>query len=384
MNRGKKSIGLVVGLLLAVGFVFVGRIKAEEMSLLTENGLSNPEYSEYKNKPIPKTGGFYYATPEMTGEESSISSPIPFSKGILTDGDSTTDHRRRPAPYTYWESQPYGTLLFNLKKSYFVSKVRIKLLISGPHGVESVAIFAGEEEGILDAEGARPLAEIKPKSGWNEFNVKKITDKIVLRFTLMEGKTYLSEVEIWGKEADNPVLAKEIEKTGKTEQREKEKAEKILPKIETMQNLAFSGRGTTCWSTFECPNSSYHSCKVFTQEDGSLEKTATWAQSGNYWDCREPLPQVLVVKLPRVEQVSVIRIIWYDTERRCSEYLLEYKDGDIWKMLFNETNNSRQIATYGVNPIKTDTFRMTAYTFEGKNNRLLMRSFQAYDVKGIE
>lgn len=200
MERGKKSIGMVVGLALVVGFVFTGRIKAEEMFLLTENGLNNPEHSQYKDEPMLKTGGFYFATPGiMAGVMSSLFSPIPFSRGILTNGDSSFNHLRRPLPYTHWQGTSFGTLIFDLKKNYFVSKVRVSVLISGPHGTERIAISTWEE--MLDA-GSLPLAEVKPKTGWNEFKVNKSTDKIRLEFALAKDSIYItiSEVEIWGKE----------------------------------------------------------------------------------------------------------------------------------------------------------------------------------------
>jgi hypothetical protein len=174
--------------------------------LLTENGLANPEYSHYKNAPLLKTGGTYYASPAFDkqivelGENGIITAPTPFARGILTNGDASTDYKRRPMPYAYWSNQQKGTLYFDLKKNYFISKVRVQVLqIPKIHGIAKIGVYTWDE--MLEA-GSLPLQEITAQNGWNEFAINKTSDKIKLDFTRQPDAPYMTitEVEIWGRE----------------------------------------------------------------------------------------------------------------------------------------------------------------------------------------
>lgn len=175
--------------------------------LLTENGITNPQHSNYKNTSILKTGGAYYATPAFDkaitqlGENGTVTNPTPFSKGILTNGDITTnDYKRRPMPYAYWHNTQKGTLIFNLNRNYSISKVRVHVLQKPKiHGISRIGIYTWED--MLEA-GSQPMQELVPKNGWNEFAINKTSDVIKLDFTSQKDCPYMtiSEVEIWGRE----------------------------------------------------------------------------------------------------------------------------------------------------------------------------------------
>jgi hypothetical protein len=183
--------------------------------LLTENGANNPTYSEYKTTPVQKTGGNYYASPEFSSpEKGTIEKPTSFSDGSLCNGDTSSDYKRRPFPYAYWKEQPFGTLSFDLKKRYFISKVRVKILLRPKiHGISKIGVYTWDE--MLEA-GSEPLKEITaPVDGWNEFVIDKPSDKIKLDFTAAAGCPYMTitEVEIWGKDASQAGAANVDAKT---------------------------------------------------------------------------------------------------------------------------------------------------------------------------
>jgi hypothetical protein len=180
--------------------------------LLTENGITNPQYSTYKNTPILKTDGDYFATPAFdksivdAGENGTIDKPTPFSKGILTNGDTSSDYHRRPMPYVYWTNQQKATLDFDLKKNYYISKVRVNVMLTPKvHGISKMDIFTWDE--LFEA-GQIPLKELVPVNGWNEFDINKPTNKLRLAFTAQPGCAYMTvtEVEIWGHETDTQII----------------------------------------------------------------------------------------------------------------------------------------------------------------------------------
>ena len=168
-------------------------------------------------------------------------------------------------------------------------------------------------------------------------------------------------------------------------------AKGICAKLEKMPNLAYSGSGVKCWTTlFPWPGTDLHQANcVLSQKDGSLEKDAAWAQVTNYWAAASPAgrdhgssaPQALVVNLPRMQTINVNRLIWCSKNCICSDYSLEYFIDGKWKLLYHDKANSEQIATYQFNPIVTDKLRLTMYVFAGEG-RLLMRSFQLYNLEG--
>ena len=177
--------------------------------LLTNNGAGNPEFSSYKDAPLWKIEGSYYPTPPFAprlrqlGEEGTLSKPIPFATGILSNGDFTTNATRTPMPYTYWANQRKTSLNFDLGDEYHITKVRVCILKDGrQHGTQKIGIYTGEE--LLEA-GQVPMREIDAQNGWNEFTPNKPTDQLKLEFTRDENARFItvSEVEIWGRKLDN-------------------------------------------------------------------------------------------------------------------------------------------------------------------------------------
>lgn len=177
--------------------------------LLTANGASNAEFSQYKDAPILKTAGTYYPTPQFApnfkelGEVGTVDKPISFTTGILTNGDTSTNFKRRPMPYVYWSGKNRATLDFDFGQEYRITKVRVALAMSSAaHGVKTLGIYTGAE--LLES-GALPMKEITPRNGWNEFVVGNESDKIKLEFTRAEGARYITvtEVEIWGQELED-------------------------------------------------------------------------------------------------------------------------------------------------------------------------------------
>lgn len=165
----------------------------------------------------------------------------------------------------------------------------------------------------------------------------------------------------------------------------------MFAKLEKMPNLAYSGSGASDWSTlFPWPGTdSYQVNCILSQKDGSLSTDAAWAQSTNYWAAASPAgrdhgcaaPVVLVVNLPRMQAINVNRLIWCSKNCICIDYSLEYFTDGKWKLLYHDKANSSQIATYQFNPVSTDRLRLTMFAFGGEG-RLLMRSFQLYNLEG--
>ena len=183
----------------------------EKVMLLTENGVANPKYSEYKKAPIVELeNAGYYAVPNMLGEKGAAEKRIPFAKGILTNGDSTTLWKRKPGPYTYWVGKPRGELFVELGVPCLIRRVRISVLQSGSTGCARVRLY--DRGNPLEFPEALILGDIKdPKSGWNEFpNLDRLTDGLRFVLDLGKGKTYLTirEIEVWG----TPMPRKEAEK----------------------------------------------------------------------------------------------------------------------------------------------------------------------------
>lgn len=206
MNR-KKISGLFCCAVLLFYVAVLGFADDKGDYLLTENGANNSIYSEYKNTPVLKTGGNYYAMPAFaSAEKGTVTAPTSFSEGVLCNGDTCIDHKRTPFPYAYWYNKPFASLFFDLKKQYFISKVRVKiLLIPKVHGISKIGVYTWDE--MLDAD-AQPLKEIAvPINGWNEFVIDKPSDKIKLDVTSSPGCLYMTvtEVEIWGRETTQPV-----------------------------------------------------------------------------------------------------------------------------------------------------------------------------------
>lgn len=177
--------------------------------LLTNNGANNPEFSSYKDAPLLKTEGTYYPTPAFAprlrqlGEQGTLSKPIPFATGILSNGDFTTNATRTPMPYAYWANEKKATLNFDLGDDYHITKVRVSILKDGRmHGAEKIGIYTGEE--LLEA-GQVPMQEIDAQNGWNQFAVNKPTDQLKLEFARAENARFITvtEVEIWGRKLDN-------------------------------------------------------------------------------------------------------------------------------------------------------------------------------------
>lgn len=204
---------LLTALFYFAGTSPVSAQNADGYSLLTENGSNNSQYSSYKDAPILKTGGTYYATPTFEnavemGENGSIITQTPFSQGVLTNGDASYDYKRRPMPYAYWMNTQKATLIFDLKKRYYISKVRINVLMTPKvHGIGKIGIYTWDE--MLEA-GSQPMLELKPKNGWNEFSINKMSDMIKLDFTRLADCPYMtiSEVEIWGKNGTTAQMEK--------------------------------------------------------------------------------------------------------------------------------------------------------------------------------
>ena len=175
--------------------------------LLTANGASNPKYSEYKKAAIVElTGAGYYATPLMYGEKGTAEALIPFNKGCLTNGDSSSAWKRQPGPYTYWTGKKQGEIFLVFGTPCRIRRIRLALLFSKTSGSSEIQVFAKSAAG--GQQEAPPLAKIgKPQAGWNEIkDLDVATDGLRFLFKVVPGKTYIhvNEIEVWG----NPVPQK--------------------------------------------------------------------------------------------------------------------------------------------------------------------------------
>ncbi len=171
----------------------------QDSVLLTENGLQNEEFSEYQDTQRLETGGSYGANPVFSGgEEGALFS---FAEGILTNGDSSFNHRREPMPYGYWQGIPRAELVLHLGKGHHIDRLRICLLSreDGPHGTQRVEVYVkGDPLEFPDVLKVGVIEAVQ--DGWNELPVNRDSDGLRLVLTGAEGKSYitLSEVEIWG------------------------------------------------------------------------------------------------------------------------------------------------------------------------------------------
>lgn len=195
---------------LAVALTAGGAVAQEK--LLTENGLTNAKYNEYKNKPMHMTGGSYTATPGTIETDYKVKD-LTFAEGRLTNGDTTYAWKRTPGPYTYWQGKKKGTIVFDFKASYTVTRVRVKVLNSASHGTKSLR-FSRSADG-------KAYEEIKlieeAISGWNE--LKDLSTELrylKIEFELQPKKHHLtcSEVEVWGKPAAKAEPAAKIDPAG--------------------------------------------------------------------------------------------------------------------------------------------------------------------------
>jgi len=188
-------------LLLAAFLLASAVATAEDKAvLLTGNGLTNPKYSQYKNAPtVELKNAGYYAVPPMLGEAGSAEKPIPFTQGILTNGDSSSAWKRKPGPYTYWTSKPKGELFFELGRPCRIARVRVRLLFSPTSACKSITLYDRGQPG--QAKEALLLGKVeKPVGAWNEIkDLDKVTDGLRIEFE-GAGKTYIhvTEIEIWG------------------------------------------------------------------------------------------------------------------------------------------------------------------------------------------
>ena len=169
--------------------------------LLTDNGLKNAKYTEYKAAAFLRTGGRYIPRPAFSTKKK-MPAMIPFASGALTNGDSTFNWKRKPGPYCYWTRLRRAEVEFDLLKPFRINRVRVCVLNSGPHGTEKVELFKRGDP--LEFPELLKLGERKAKNGWNEFaGLNVLADGVRLRFTAQRGKSYItaSEVEIWGQPA---------------------------------------------------------------------------------------------------------------------------------------------------------------------------------------
>lgn len=172
---------------------------AQESFLLTDNGLTNSKYSEYKDVSRLETGGTYEVNPPL--ESGPGGSVFSFADGALTNGDSSFDFKRDPGPYSYWHNMGRGELIVNLGRQCTIDRVRLCLLNreGGPHGTASVDVYVKGD--ALEFPDILKVGSIdEPVNGWNEFTVGRQTDGLRLVLKRAPGCAYItvSEVELWG------------------------------------------------------------------------------------------------------------------------------------------------------------------------------------------
>ena len=194
---------------------------AQDPVLLTGNGASNPASSEYRQAPLSDVGGQYEASPPLG--EAPAGKPVGFSTGVLTNGDTSFDHRREPMPYTYWDNTATGQLVMSFGRVCHVDRVRVCLLCpeAGPHGTEKVEVYLTGDP--LEFQDVLKVGTIEPAAnGWNELAVDRDTDGLRLLLHKAQGKTYitLSEIEVWGTplQAQAAAPAVSSEDPGRTEE----------------------------------------------------------------------------------------------------------------------------------------------------------------------
>jgi hypothetical protein len=194
---------------------------AQDPVLLTGNGASNPANSEYKQAPLSDVGGLYEANPPLS--EAPEGKPVGFSTGVLTNGDTSFDHRREPMPYTYWDNTATGQLVVSFERFCHVDRVRICLLCpeTGPHGTEKIEVYLRGDP--LEFQDVLKVGTVEPAAnGWNELAVDRDTDGLRLLLHKAPGKTYItvSEIEVWGTplQAQAATPAVSSEDPGRTEE----------------------------------------------------------------------------------------------------------------------------------------------------------------------
>ena len=189
---------VVIALMLMV--FLTGAALAQESVLLTDNGLTNEQFSQYKDTPRFVTGGSYEFSPPFAqgvGE----TSPVSFAQGRLTNGDPAFDHQRTPNPYEYWQGQTSAEVIVNLGRQCRIDRVRLCLLsrAEGPHGTASVDVYVkGDPLEFPDVLKAGTIAPVE--DGWNELAVNRQSDGLRLVLFAAPGKSYItvSEIEVWG------------------------------------------------------------------------------------------------------------------------------------------------------------------------------------------
>jgi len=172
---------------------------AQESLLLSGNGATNAANSEYGDAKLSHVGGSYEASPAT--EEAKDGQSVPFSEGVLTNGDSSFNHKREPMPYTYWQKTAQGELIVNLARRCHIDRIRVCLLSpdTGPHGTQAVQVYLTGDP--LEFPDVLKVGTIAPAvNGWNEFSVNRDADGLRLVFEAAAGKQYItvSEVELWG------------------------------------------------------------------------------------------------------------------------------------------------------------------------------------------
>ena len=199
---------------LLVTVLVVMSAAAQELSLLTGNGLGNEKYSEYKTAAQLETGGRYAVNPALASDKGA-SLTFSFAEGRFTNGDSSFSYKREPTPYSYWQGVGQGEAVFELPAAYRIERVRVCVLNSGPHGTERVELYKRGDP--LEFPEALKLGELRAENGWNEFaELGTLADGVRLRFSAQAGKTYItvSEVEIWGRAAPAGTVSATPKRTG--------------------------------------------------------------------------------------------------------------------------------------------------------------------------
>ena len=190
MNKAIHVLALCLG----------AAVTAQDVQLLTDNGLTNQQYNEYKTAQVLRTEGRYTPTPAFSaGKDEPQQATLPFASGALTNGDSSFQWKRQPGPYSYWHRLSRGQVEFDLSKPYRIRRVRVCVLNSGPHGTARIELFAKGDP--LEFQDVLKLAGTKAENGWNEFNgLDTVADGVRLVLYVQTGKSYItvSEVEIWG------------------------------------------------------------------------------------------------------------------------------------------------------------------------------------------
>lgn len=192
IERWMRGIVIGIGLMVVWGNLAL----AQEVKLLTENGLTNPKHSYYKKKSHYLTNGTYLAKPgfqETNYKEKELS----FKEGKLTNGDFTNVFTRKPGPYTYWNGMKSGEVIFDFKDIYTVNKISVSVLNKSPHGTKSLTFSKS-----MDGKDFQLFSKIEETvNKWNEVDdIQEDLRYLKIRFELAPGKKLItcSEVEVWG------------------------------------------------------------------------------------------------------------------------------------------------------------------------------------------